>query len=376
MNSRERALAAIHHKEPDCVPIDLGSTIVTSITQTAYNALRDYLHMPSDQNPIISHRQMDTVYPKEDLLQSYGVDFRPIWMKGPSFSHAEEIPGENAFYDEFHVKWRKASYYYDAVERPLASVETVSDVEKMAWLDPFDPGRIAGVREKALTLHKQGQYLLVADIMSLGPFEGACVLRGYENFLVDLYSNLPLAEAILEKIVELDIQLWDVWLSQVGDLVDVVAQGDDIGIQQGLYISPGMYRKIIKPRHKRLYDFVHSKTNATVFMHTCGSVYDVIPDLIEVGVQILNPVQRSAAKMDIAKLKKEFGNDLCFWGGGIDIQQVLPYASLNEIEKEVRYAMDTLGPGGGFVFVPTHNIQADVTPDRIHALYQAALKYR
>ena len=111
-------------------------------------------------------------------------------------------------------------------------------------------------------------------------------------------------------------------------------------------------------------------------MHSCGSVYDVIPDLIETGVQILNPIQRSAAKMDIAVLKKEFGKDLCFWGGGIDVQQVLPYASLEQIEKEVRYSIDTLGQGGGFVFVPSHNIQADVTPERIHKLFESALKYR
>ena len=111
-------------------------------------------------------------------------------------------------------------------------------------------------------------------------------------------------------------------------------------------------------------------------MHSCGSIYDVIPDLIEAGVQVLNPIQRSAAKMDIAVLKKEFGKDLAFWGGGIDVQRVLPFVTLEEIDREVKLSMDTLGPGGGFVFVPSHNIQADVSPDRIHQLYQSALKYR
>jgi uroporphyrinogen decarboxylase len=376
MNSRERALAAINLKEPDQVPIDLGSTIVTSITRKAYTALRTYLNMPPDPAPNISHRQMDTVYPMEDLLRCYGVDFRPVCMKGPWYFKTHEIPEEDAFYDEYNMKWRKASYYYDVIERPLAKAETVADVEKATWPNPYDPGRIVGIREEAQALYNQGVYLIVADIMCLGPFEGACFLRGYENFLTDLYLNPSLAEAILDKVLELDIQLWDVFLQQVGDLVDVVAQGDDIGMQQSMYISPKLYCRMIKPRHQKLYDFIHSKTKAKVFMHSCGSVYDAIPDLIEVGVQILNPIQRSAAKMDIAKLKQEFGKDLCFWGGGIDVQQVLPYASLNEIEREVKYAMDTLGPGGGFVFVPSHNIQADVTPDRIHAVYEAALKYR
>jgi uroporphyrinogen decarboxylase len=147
-------------------------------------------------------------------------------------------------------------------------------------------------------------------------------------------------------------------------------------MQTGTYVSPGMYRKLIKPRQRKLFDFIHSKTHAKIFYHSCGSVYDIIPDLIEIGVDALNPVQRSAARMDIVTLKKEFGQDISFWGGGVDIQQFLPFASLEEIEEEVKRTMDIMAPGGGFVFVPSHNIQADVTPDRIDAMYQAALKYR
>jgi uroporphyrinogen decarboxylase len=281
------------------------------------------------------------------------------------------------FIDEYQLKWKKASYYYDVVGRPLDGAETPADVTSiMKWPNPYDPGRIQGVRERALKLRQETDCLCVADIMCLGPFEGACFLRGYDKFLVDLALNPPLAEAILDKILEIDIQLWDVFLDQVGDLVDVVAQGDDLGIQRGLFISPKMLRQYIFPRLKKLYDFIRSKTKAKIFMHSCGSVYDAIPDLIEAGVEILNPVQRSAAKMDIATLKKEFGKDLTFWGGGIDIQQVLPFASLSQIEDEVKKTLDIMAPGGGYVFVASHNIQADVTPDRIHKLYESILKYR
>lgn len=376
MNSRERALTALNHQEPDKVPVDLGSTIVTSITRTAYDALRSYLKMPADTSPCISHRQMDTVYPMEDLLQRYQIDFRTVFMRGPWYFKTRELPDEQAFYDEYNLKWRKASYYYDVIERPLANVETPADIEKAAWPDPHDPGRVAGLREEARRMAENSEYLVVADIMCLGPFEGACFLRGYDAFLTDLYLNPELAEALLDKIVEIDIALWDIFLDAVGEYVDVVAQGDDVGMQTGTYISPKMYRQFIKPRHKALYDFIHSKTRAKVFMHSCGSVYDVVPDLIEAGVEILNPVQRSAAKMDIAVLKKEFGKDLSFWGGGIDVQRVLPFASLEEIDREVRYTMDTMAPGGGYVFVPSHNIQADVTADRIHQMYESVLKYR
>jgi uroporphyrinogen decarboxylase len=137
-----------------------------------------------------------------------------------------------------------------------------------------------------------------------------------------------------------------------------------------------MIRKIYKPYLKRLYDFQHSKTNAKVFHHSCGSIYDIIPDLIETGVDILNPIQRSAKNMDINKLKKEFGNELVLWGGAIDVQQVFPSASLEEIEEEAKRAIEVMAPGGGYVFVPTHNIQPDVSPDRIDKLYQSALRFR
>jgi uroporphyrinogen decarboxylase len=261
------------------------------------------------------------------------------------------------------------------VERPFAKIQSIHELDSVQWPDPYDPGRVAGVREKARQLYEQTDFLVVADIMCLGPFEGACFLRGYDNFCTDLYWNPELAKAILDKIVETDIALWDLFLQNVGEYVQVAAQGDDLGTQRAPWISPDMYRKLIKPYHQKMYDFIHSRTSAKVFMHSCGSVYDLIPDLIQVGVDILNPIQRSAAKMDIAKMKTEFGKELCFWGGGIDVQQVLPFATLAQIEDEVKRAIDILADGGGYIFCPAHNIQADVTPDRIDTTYLTALKY-
>ncbi len=374
MNSRERVLAALNHGEPDKVPIDLGGTIVTTLTRIAYQNLREYLGMPADAEPVISHRQMDTVYPGEDLLQRYEVDFRTVAMKGPWCFEPREMP-DDSFYDEFNIRWKKACYYYDVVERPLADA-TVHDLATATWPDPYDPGRVAGLREEAKALYENTNYAIVADIMCLGPFEGGCVLRGYEQFLTDLYWDPGFAEALLDKITETDIALWDAFLNAVGDYVHVVAQGDDVGIQTGPYISPEMYRKFIKPRQRRIFDFIHSKTQAKIFYHSCGSVYDLIPDFIEIGVDILNPIQRSARKMDIARLKREFGKELCFWGGAIDVQKVLPFATPQQIEDEIKRTLDIMAPGGGYVFVPSHNIQADVTPDRIHKVYQTALQHR
>jgi uroporphyrinogen decarboxylase len=374
MNHRERVVAALNHQETDRVPIDMGSTIVTTVTNTAYQKLLEHLGMPSDESPVISHRQMDTVYPREDLLRRYDIDGRAVALKGPWEFETRELPG-NRFVDEYDLTWEKASYYYDVVKRPFANAESAADLEDLQWPDPYDPGRVAGVREEARRLFEETDYAVVADIMCLGPFEGACFMRGYEAFCMDLYWNLDLAHAILEKVTQTDIELWDLFLDNVDGCVQVVAQGDDLGTQRGPWIKPEMYRDIIKPYHKRLYDFIHSRTDAKVFMHSCGSVYDIIPDLIEVGVDVLNPIQRSAARMDIAVLKREFGSELSFWGGGIDVQQVLPFATLSEIEKEVRYSIDTLGAGGGYVFCPAHNIQPDVSADRIETMYQAALHH-
>jgi uroporphyrinogen decarboxylase len=155
-----------------------------------------------------------------------------------------------------------------------------------------------------------------------------------------------------------------------------VAQGDDVGMQLGPFLSPEMYRQYVKPRHKRLFDFIHSKTDAKVFYHSCGSVYDLIRDFIEAGVDILNPVQTSAAKMNLADLKGDFGKDICFWGGGIDIQQQLPFFSPDEIEDEIKRVIDIMAPGGGFVFFPNHNIQADCAPESIDRVFQSVLRYR
>jgi len=374
MNSRERVVGALNHQEPDQVPIDLGATMCSSITRVAYTNLRAYLGWAPDPDAEISCRLMQSVYPKEDLLLRYAVDLRSVHMNAPRNFRDREMP-DDSYYDEYQIRWRKAAYYYDAVERPLADA-TIADLAHAAWPDPYDAGRVAGLEEQVRGVFESTDYAVSADMICSGPFEQACRVRGDEQFCVDLLWDPKFAEALLDKILETDIALWDVYLSSVGKYVQVVAQGDDVAMQTATYISPAMYRKFIKPRQRRLFEFIHSKTTAKIFYHCCGSVYDIIPDLIEIGVDALNPVQRSAAKMDISILKREFGKDITFWGGGIDTQQLLPFATLQQIDDEVRRTMEIMAPGGGFVFVPSHNIQPDVTPDRIDQVYQSALKYR
>ena len=372
MKPRERVMKALNHVEPDQIPIDLGSTENTSIARIAYLNLRAFLGMPDDPSPYIINRMMDSVFPKEDLLQRYQVDFRPVRPSSSWKARTREMP-DNSFYDEMGIRWRKAGYYYDMVEHPMRDF-TLEQVIAAPTPDPFEPGRMNGVAEYARRLYEDSEYAVMVGHICWGPFELGGALRGYEQFFMDLGSDPVMAETILDKNLELAIRFWDSYLSQVGDYVQIVSQGDDLGMQTGSIISPRMYRKFIKPRHKQLFDFIHSKTKAKLFLHSCGSVYNLIPDLIDIGVEILSPVQFTAANMDLARLKKEFGNDLTFWGGGVDTQQVLPHGSLQEIRDNVRRNIDILAPGGGFVFVPVHNIQAAISPERVQAVYETVLE--
>jgi len=362
MNSRERMITALNHKEPDKVPIDFGGTLATIITRDANTALRSYLGLPQE-DPEVAEIMCNTVRVSEDILQLYEVDTRPVYIRDPT-AGSFEFKSTNTFEDAYGVTWKKAGPYYDAISRPLKA-GTPDELKNAKWEDASDKTIVKGLREKAKFLYENTEFCIIADIPCIGPFEGGCTLRGYDNFLVDLYYNQKFAQALLDKITETALIKWDMLLDEIGEFIQVAAQGDDLGMQQSTYISPEMYRKFIKPLHAKIFDLIHSKTKAKIFLHTCGSVYDIIPDFIEIGLDILNPIQRFAAKMDIKDLKKEFGKDLCFWGGGIDIQKQLPFLNKDEIRKEIENTLNILAPGGGYVFAFTHNIQPDVSPEKI-----------
>jgi uroporphyrinogen decarboxylase len=200
-------------------------------------------------------------------------------------------------------------------------------------------------------------------------------IRGYAESMLDLAANPDFAEAFLERLTEIAVRAWGHFLDEVGEYLDVAAFGDDLGIQDGPMISPAMYRRFVKPRHARIIETIRAGTKAKVFMHSCGAVGEFIPDMIEIGVDILNPIQVSAAGMgDTAELKRRYGQQLTFWGGACDSQRVLPFGTLTEVRQETRRRIAALAPGGGFVFAPIHNIQDDVSGEKTLALYRSALE--
>jgi uroporphyrinogen decarboxylase len=370
MRSRERVLKALRHEEPDRVPLDLGG-LSTTIETVPYNELKNYLGIRSETINFVR----DHVEPPEELLERFKIDTRYVRIKPPS-NFKVKIDPDNSYIDEWGTRWKKSptSLYWDPVEFPLKEA-TVEDLEKYSWPDPDDLGRTEGLRERARMLHDNTSYAIVADMPALGIFEMAWVcLAGPERFMTDMILNKPFANGLLEKVCGLHMKLYENYLDAVGDYVDVIVVSDDLGSMQGLLISPDLYREMVKPVQKRLWQLIKNKTKAALFLHSCGSISKLIPDLIEIGVDIINPVQVSAKDMDTQRLKKEFGGKLTFWGG-IDTQRVLPFGSPKDVEEEVKRRILDLAPEGGFVLTAVHNIQAGVPPENICKMYDAAQKH-
>jgi uroporphyrinogen decarboxylase len=381
MKPRERVLTALNHQEPDKVPIDCGGTQVSSLTLVANDRFKEYQHI--DQGgEFITCPLTESIQPVEEILNLFETEFRTVRLKGPSrgtgkgFAAYEVVrnPPGHEYVDDLGTVWKKAVYDYAPVKYSLAGLST-SDLEKFPWPDPYDPGRVAGLREETKNLRDKTDFAIVTDIMVGGPFEQATRSRGAEQFMLDLAWDSKFAQTLLDKLTDVAMGMWDFQLNAIGDLVDVVCQGDDLGMQTGVQISPVMYRKFVKPCHERMFAFIHSKTKAKIFLHSCGSVYSIIPDLIEIGLNILNPIQVGAKDMGLRQLKKEFGRELTFWGGGIDIQK-LPFQSQEEIEKAVKEALEIMAPGGGYVFAATHNILPETEGKKTYAAYMTAVKNR
>jgi uroporphyrinogen decarboxylase len=377
MTSAQRVKSALNHSEPDRIPFDLGSTKMTGINIKAYEKLISYKGWekldgcPSILDPV---QQLAVVH--ENVLKELCVDTRGLIPSAPSGYKAEyrEADGNIVFTDEWGVDWKKpvtGGHYFDMVSHPMAGELGISDIRSFAWPDPLDGTRIEGFEGRMSDVKKQEDYAFVMHGVSAGIFEMSLRLRGFEQFFMDLALEPDLACGILDRVVEIKAAYWQKALDKVGKDVLVAIEADDLGTQNSLLVSPEMYRKYIKPRHKKLFSFIKKKApHIRVFLHCCGAIKPLIPDLMEAGVDILNPVQVSADNMDTKALKKEFGDVLTFWGGGVDTQKILPFGSPEEVREEVKRRIDDLAPGGGFVFNTIHNIQADVPPENIEAMLE------
>lgn len=370
MTPRRRVEMALSHHEPDRVPLDLGTGGSSSLVPEAYARLAAYFGITAPARPVPHILRLAMV--DETILQALEIDTRPVYMR-PARRGMRPCSEPGHFYDDWGVKWREVdtglSVFREIAESPLANA-AVADLDDYPWWpDPLDPDRYAGTRDDAERLFHESDYAVIGCPGFNGVWERAWYLCGFERMLASLVADPEFVHAVLRRVTDVCMAVMGRYLELTGPYIQMIKMGDDLGAQNGPQMSPKTYRAVIKPYHRELFDCIRSRTQARIFLHTCGSVYRLLPDLIDVGVEVLNPVQVSAADMDTRRLKAEFGDRLSFMGA-IDTQRVLPFGAPEDVKREVERRIADLAPGGGFILAPVHNVQADVSPENLATMYR------
>lgn len=367
MDSRQRVLCALNHEQPDRVPIDLGG-VVTSFTNNAYGNLVKYLNIAEPSAQLGGYNIRIDI--DEQILQHLGVDTRHVYTNPPPYFKTTHFD-DGSFDSEMGIHYRIVGDYSEMVYHPFADID-IDELKDIKFPNMSEPARYTGMKEKCKRIKSDGYAVVSGSLASV--FELSMYTRGISNFLMDLIVDKDFANLLTDKIVEMQLAYYKGLLDEVGNSFDVVCMADDLGTQNAPFLSVPLFREMIKPKLEKIYKYIRSRTDAYIFHHTCGASYDFIGDLIDIGMDILNPVQPSAAGMDMDKLKKNFGHKISFWGG-MDIQHVLPHGSPDEVIANVHKVVSSLGNGGGFVLAPAHNVQGDVPPKNLEIMCNEAIAY-
>lgn len=411
MKSRERVKMSINHKQADRVPIDLGSMRSTGIATIAYNNLRKKLGITKGLAKMYDFIQQ-LAYPEKEIRDLFHVDVIDAgqaflnndseWRKWtlnnsskcliPKYLNVEiDKEGTVLLKNNDNVilgKKPKSSLYVDQsywVYKDLPKIPNTfndKDLVKQLWAIPSPPWYLNVFNDNDYKLfinnikklHDETDYAIMLSV-GCNLFETGNFLRGMENFLSDIYLDKNGTKRLIDKLVEGNMKFLDRVLKGVGEYVDLLQFGDDLGLQNGPFMSPDVFKEIFKPRYKKMWDFVHNNTDCKIFLHSCGSVFELLPHLIDAGVDVLNPVQTTTVNMEPEKLKKEFGKYITFWGGGCNTRDVLPNKTPTEVKEDVKKRIEIFSKGGGFVFNQTHNILADIKPENVIAMLEAAYEY-
>ncbi len=379
MTSRERVLATLNYEQPDRVPLVIGVSNATGIKMQPYKGIKDIIGVQAPDNYIYDWPELGTAEIDEATMRRLHSDVRGVLDLEP-----EKVRERNRRRDphsDYIDSWGSGQTevtpgdWFPGIH-PIADARTADDLERyQGWPDMTDPTRIAHVGETARRLAAENQYAIMATPWLLFPFERAHAMQGMEPFLLNMAMDADFARALLEKIAAYCKQLMGRFLQELGDNVDIIKIGDDLGTQKSLMISPKMYRAILKPVHADFISFIKARTKAKIFFHSDGDVAPLIEDFIDIGVDILNPIQTSAGSMsDLASLKKRFGHNIVFCGG-IDSHRVLPFGSVEEVRQEVRRVMQILGPGGGCMIGAVHTVMNDVPPENVLAMVDAVEEF-
>jgi uroporphyrinogen decarboxylase len=374
MTHRERVLTTLKRQPPDRVPVDLGGSLASTLNIHTYRRLMARLGFGEDPPVAFLSRRSSSVLPDERLLSRLDVDCRAVILGNPEIHPERELP-DGSLLDEWLTTWKRAGegQHFISSGGPFGGKEPEPAlVDTFSWPNPLDPGRFRTLRSQAQVLRTASDAAIIL-VLGIGPVHQLQFMRGYAEALEDLLAAPDFVQAFMERYADFWSCMAERALETLGDLADLVMFGDDLGTQQGPVMSPAVYRRLIKPTHARMLQAV-KRFRKPVLLHSCGSVSAFIPDLIEIGLDALHPIQVSAKDMDSAWLKREFGRDLAFWGA-IDTHRVLPRGSVAEVREEVRKRIADLAPGGGYVLGAVHNIQAEVPVDNVLAMVEAAKEF-
>lgn len=411
MSSRERVLASIRHQEPDRVPVDLGATPSSGISAIAYYNLKHHLGITEGHTRVYDVAQQ-IAQPEDFILDRFGVDvvdvgrrfntrdedwhdftlpqgmtvqyparIKPVARPGngwevfaPDGTSVAFMPLGATFFDQTCFPYLDG---YPSNFRDLPDAMSYVHWSALAhspWDHAGDAEFWQQLRSQALAL-RQSTDRAIMIVAGCNLFEWGTFLRRLDNFLVDLVLNPTDVERLLDALMEIHLATLERVCAAVGDVVDILRFGDDLGTDRGPFMAPATYRKLFKPRHAQLCEYVHRHSSMRTFLHSCGSIYRLMPDLIEAGYDVINPVQINTRDMEPDRLKREFGRDITFWGGGVDTRHVLNQASPREVKDQVKRLLDIWAPGGGYVFNTVHNILADVPPENVVAMYEAVAEF-
>ncbi len=399
MNHRERVLCALQHEQPDQMAIDFGAMRSTGINAIAYNRLRRHLNLALNNTRVYDLFQQ-LAEPELDILERFGADVVQLHRLCPSFGVAIDawradtlsdgspcqVPtgfqpktaadGSLEVWENSRLSARRPAggYWYDSVYHALENATSAAEINAHTF------GTISAAEQSFLSREAKRLYD-ETDFAILGEFGGNLLESGqgdfgYARFMEMIVTERELVECYLDRLVESHLRNLEIYFRCVQDRIQVIQLGDDFGTQEALQLSPRLYRELFKPRQEKIFRYIHDHSRAKIFLHSCGAIHAILGDLVDIGLDIINPVQISSPDMQPEKLKKEFGRHLTFWGGGCDTQQILPRADLETLRRHVRDNIRAFAPGGGYVFTQVHNIQQEIEADRIVALYDTAQEYR
>ena len=370
MTPRERVRTALNHQEPDRVPVALGGS-ANHLTEQRFELLEQ--HFSTERIP---RRTLVGFYTTPDynpVLDKLGTDFRYIHIRPPANYISNSLIGDfEQFTDEWGLTHRIMGGYYDMHGAPLGEDLTRDKIDSFPWPDPYDPVRMEGVKEEVEDLFNNTNYSIVAHRPVYGNlWEFARLMVGMENALMMTVLDLDLFDYLIGKIAEVLDGFYESFLGVVGPYVDVVEMAEDLGTNSGPMFDPSVYTKVIKPRHKRSIEMYKKLApNAKVMLHCDGAIRKFMPDLIDAGFDILNPIEGHLPGMDPDDLKMDFGNEMTFQGG-VDVKNVLNHGTIEDVKKEVRLRIEQMAVGGGYVLAPAHNFSNDIPLENMLAFFEA-----